>query len=38
MQKVHYLQSYIILKDSSMKEYIPETVCVNSGNCGRFIP
>ena len=38
MQKVHYLQSYIILKDNSIKEYILKTVGVNSGHCGRFIP
>ena len=38
MQKVHYLQSYIILKDNSIKECILKTVGVNSGHCGRFIP
>ena len=30
--------SYIILKDNSIKECILETVRVNGGHCGRFIP
>jgi len=38
MQKVHYLQSYIVLKDNSIKEYILKTVRVHSGHCGGFIP
>ena len=38
IQKVHYLQSYIILKDNSIKECILKTVLVNGGHCGRFIP
>ena len=38
IQKVHYLQSYIILKDNSIKECILKTVRVNGGHCGRFIP
>ena len=37
-QKVHYLQSYIILKDNSIKECILKMVRVNGGHCGRFIP
>ena len=36
MRKVHYLQSYIILKNNSMKECILKTVHVNSGRCGRL--
>ena len=35
IQKVHYLQSYIILKDNSIKECILKTVRVNDGHCGR---
>ena len=38
IQKVHYLLSYIILKDNSVKECILKTVRVNGGHCGRFIP
>ena len=38
IQKVHYLQSYIILEDNSIKECILKTVRVNGGHCGRFIP
>ena len=38
IQKVHYLQSYIILKDNSIKECILKAVGVNGGHCGRFIP
>ena len=38
IQKVHHFQSYIILKDNSIKECILEMVRVNGGHCGRFIP
>ena len=38
IQKVHYLQSYFILKDNSIKERIFEAVRVNGGHCGGFIP
>lgn len=34
MQEGHYLQSYIILKDNSIKECILKMVRVNSGDCG----
>ena len=32
------LQSYIILKDNSIKECILKTARVNGGHCGRFVP
>ena len=38
IQKVRYLQSYIILKDITIKERILKTVRMNGGHCGRFIP
>ena len=38
IQKVHYLQGYIILKDNSIKECILKTVRVNGRHRGRFIP
>ena len=38
IQKAHYLQSYIILEDNSIKECILKTVRVDGGHCGRFIP
>ena len=36
IQKVHYLQSYIILEDNSIKECILKTVCVNGGHWGIY--
>ena len=38
MQKLHHLQSYITLKDDSIKECILKTVRVNGGHCERIAP
>jgi len=37
MKEVHYLQSYIILKDNSIKECILKMVRVNNGYCGSVV-
>ena len=37
-KKYTFYKSYIVLKNYPIKECILETVRVNCGHCGRFIP